>query len=164
MASDLPDIPPMPKFLTTAIIATVFVVITVIVLIIVINTAGSDAPVASSASGGAATTSSPAATPAAAIDAKALFMNGDAAAGAVSCASCHALAAAGATGQVGPSLDQLAKADNAAAILPMITKPNAEIVKGYQPNVMPQNYSTTLSAAQLDALATYIDQSSAHAG
>lgn len=39
MAIDLPDIPPMPKFLTTAILATVFVVLAVTVLIIVINTA-----------------------------------------------------------------------------------------------------------------------------
>ena len=39
MANDLPDIPPMPKFLPTAIIATVFVALAVIVLIIVINSA-----------------------------------------------------------------------------------------------------------------------------
>ena len=39
MATDLPDIPPMPKFLITAIIATVFVALAVIMLIIVINSA-----------------------------------------------------------------------------------------------------------------------------
>ena len=39
MAIDLPDIPPMPKFLPTAIIATVFLALAVIVLIIVINSA-----------------------------------------------------------------------------------------------------------------------------
>jgi len=162
MAKDLPDIPPLPKFIPVAVIATVVVVLTVIVMIIVINANAPDTPAADGATASAVATSG--GTPAAAtIDAQALFMNGDAAAGAISCASCHALAAAGATGKVGPSLDQLAKDDKAAAISEMITKPNAEIVAGYQPNVMPQNYATTLSAAQITALAAYVDKTSTHA-
>jgi cytochrome c oxidase subunit 2 len=166
MADKLPDIPPLPKLIPVAIISTVLVVITVIVMIIVINT-NTPEPDASPAAGGAtASAVSTSGTPASGtVDAKALFLNGNASTGAVACGSCHTLAAAGSTGQVGPNLDtSLAKADNAAAIAGMITKPNAEIVKGYQPNVMPQNYSTTLTPAQMTALATYVDQSSAHAG
>ena len=166
MADKLPDIPPLPKFTTVAILTTVLVAITITVLIIVFNSNGPDSPAASAAAGATAAASSSGGTPASGtIDAKALFLNGNASTGAVACGSCHTLAAAGSAGQVGPNLDKsLGKTDNAAAIVTMITKPNADIVAGYQPNVMPQNFSKTLSAAQIKALATYIDQSSAHAG
>lgn len=39
MAKDLPEIPPMPKFWTAAIITTVLTVLTVVVLILVFNAA-----------------------------------------------------------------------------------------------------------------------------
>lgn len=93
----------------------------------------------------------------AAVDAKAIFTE--------KCGSCHTMAAAGTTGTIGPNLDQsLAKDDKVPQITEMIVKPNAEIVKGYQPNIMPQNFGTTLSAKEIAALAAYINKSSKHAG
>ena len=56
-------------------------------------------------------------------------------------------------------LDEMLAEDNAASIKEMIVKPNIEIVKGYSKGVMPANYASTLSKAQLDALVKYIDQS-----
>ena len=38
----------------------------------------------------------------------------------------------------------------------MIVDPNAEIVKGYPPNVMPQNYEQLLSAKEIEDLAKYL--------
>ena len=41
----------------------------------------------------------------------------------------------------------------------MIVEPGKEIAKGYGANIMPPNYGQTLSAAEIDALVTYIDKS-----
>ncbi len=38
----------------------------------------------------------------------------------------------------------------------MIIDPNAEIVPGYPPNVMPQTYGKTLTTTQLDDLIQYL--------
>ena len=38
----------------------------------------------------------------------------------------------------------------------MITDPNAEVVPGYPPNVMPQNYGKSLTKAQLNDLVKYL--------
>jgi cytochrome c oxidase subunit II len=71
------------------------------------------------------------------------------------CASCHTLAAANATGTVGPNLGKL---DNptAAFIRQSIEDPNAKIEKGYSPNIMPQDFGQKLSKGELDALVDYI--------
>lgn len=92
----------------------------------------------------------------AAIDAKALFVQ--------NCGSCHVLTAAGTTGTIGPSLEKLAKDDKVPQITEMIVKPNAEVVKGYQPGLMPQDYGTRLGPKAVAALAAYINQNSAHGG
>lgn len=129
---------------------------------------GSDS---SSSSTPAASTTAPATTTApstdttstagGAIDGKALFVNGKA--GAAPCGGCHAMKAAGTAGTVGPDLDKIAVADDAAAIAEMITDPNGEIVSGYPKDVMPQDYGTTLTPDEITALSTWIDQNSAHA-
>ena len=73
------------------------------------------------------------------------------------CGGCHALAAAGSTGAIGPDLDKsLAPDDHAADIEEMITDPNAEVVPGYPPNVMPQDYGKSLSKTQLNDLVQYL--------
>lgn len=73
------------------------------------------------------------------------------------CGSCHILAAANSTGVIGPNLDQqLAPDDNAAAIKTMIVDPNSELVPGYPPSVMPQDYGKTLSPKQLNDLIQYL--------
>ena len=72
------------------------------------------------------------------------------------CSACHTLADAGATGQVGPSLDAVLLGRDAAFVKQSILDPNAEIADGYQPGVMPQNYGDQLSQAQIDGLVEYL--------
>ena len=80
------------------------------------------------------------------------------------CGSCHTLAAAGATGKVGPDLDKLpqwathAKQPLEQFIRTSITEPNAYTQPGFPKNVMPPFAS--LPKAQLDALVQYLIQSS----
>lgn len=73
------------------------------------------------------------------------------------CGSCHTLAAAGTTGTTGPDLEEsLAPDDNTAGIEEMIANPNEEVVEGYPPNVMPQNYGQTFSKAEIHELAEFL--------
>ncbi len=94
----------------------------------------------------------------AAVNAKQLFTSGNAATGATACATCHTLADAGATGQVGPDLDKVLKGKDAAFIKESIINPDKVIAPGYQPGVMPPNFGDTLSAEQVDALVKYLSQ------
>ena len=72
------------------------------------------------------------------------------------CAACHTLADAGATGQVGPSLDETLQGRDAAFVKQSILEPDAEIAQGYQPGVMPQNFGDQLSETQIDGLVEYL--------
>ena len=74
------------------------------------------------------------------------------------CSGCHTLEAAGATGNVGPDLDKISKA-NAAYIKQSIETPNAVIVKGFKPNIMPQDFADRLSPKEIDALVKYLLES-----
>ena len=74
------------------------------------------------------------------------------------CDGCHTLAAAGATAKVGPDLGKLGNAD-AAFIRKSIVDPNAEIEKGFESDVMPQNFGDELSKEELDALVKYLLES-----
>jgi cytochrome c oxidase subunit 2 len=94
----------------------------------------------------------------AAVDAKQLFSSGDADTGATACATCHTLADAGAKGQVGPDLDKVLKGKDAAFIKQSILDPNKVIAPGFQPGVMPSNFSDTLSPEQVDALVKYLSE------
>jgi cytochrome c oxidase subunit 2 len=71
------------------------------------------------------------------------------------CSGCHTLKAAGATAKVGPDLGKLGDVD-AKFIRTSIVDPNADVTKGYKPNVMPQNFSEQLSKEELDALVKYL--------
>jgi mono/diheme cytochrome c family protein len=73
-----------------------------------------------------------------------------------SCAGCHTFAAAEAGGVTGPNLDEELQGEDQAHVEEMIVDPNAEIVKGYPPNVMPQNYEQLLSAKEIEDLAKYL--------
>lgn len=80
----------------------------------------------------------------------------------IGCGSCHTMAAAGATGKVGPGLEEsLAPDDNTAGIEEMILHPNSEVVEGYSPNVMPQTYGQTLSGEEVHALSEFLVANSA---
>jgi cytochrome c oxidase subunit 2 len=87
----------------------------------------------------------------AAPDGKALFTS-------ASCASCHTLADAGATGTTGPDLDKVPKGKDEAFIHQSIVDPNAVIAKGYQPGIMPPNFEQQLQPAQIDALVKYLKE------
>jgi cytochrome c oxidase subunit 2 len=119
------------------------------------------APTAAGASSSSGSPSSGSATSAAA--GKVVFT------GVGGCYTCHTLAAAGATGVVGPNLDQRLRSDCQSpasqkirgatlsqCIDTAITKPYAYIPSGYSANVMPPNFSQTLSSAQIQALVTFL--------
>lgn len=81
------------------------------------------------------------------------------------CGGCHTLAAAKAGGVTGPNLDEvLTQADDAAAIEEMIVDPNAELAKGYPPNVMPSNFEQLLSSKELSDLVEYLIESTPAGG
>ena len=71
------------------------------------------------------------------------------------CSGCHTLAKAGATAKVGPDLGKLGNVD-ANFIRTSIVDPNADVTKGYNPNIMPQDFKTKLSKEELDALVKYL--------
>jgi mono/diheme cytochrome c family protein len=72
------------------------------------------------------------------------------------CGTCHTFAAAEAGGVTGPNLDEELPGESEAAVKEMIVDPNAEIVKGYPPNVMPQTYEQMLSSKELEDLVKYL--------
>jgi cytochrome c oxidase subunit 2 len=110
--------------------------------------AGTAAPSTSSSGSGSSTS---------AAAGKAVFT------GSAGCSSCHTLAAAGATGSIGPNLGTAVvpsakKAGMALKpfIMESIEKPNAFIAPGFRPNVMPQTFSQTLTPSQIQALVNFI--------
>lgn len=94
----------------------------------------------------------------AAVDAKALFTQGETTSGATACGGCHKLADAGTAGGVGPDLDTALKGKDAAFVKESIVNPNAEIAKGFNANIMPDNYGKLLNAGEVDALVKYLQE------
>jgi cytochrome c oxidase subunit II len=88
----------------------------------------------------------------AAPDGKTLFASGAAPA----CGSCHTLADAGASGTIGPNLDKVLKGKDAAFIQQSIEDPSAEVAKGFQDGIMPNNYKDTLQPEEIKALTDYL--------
>jgi len=89
--------------------------------------------------------------------------------GPAGCSSCHTLAAAGATGTVGPNLDVRLRTDCAnPASKPLrgatlqqcidtaITNPYKYIPSGYHAGVMPPNFTQTLTPAEIQALVNFL--------
>jgi mono/diheme cytochrome c family protein len=74
------------------------------------------------------------------------------------CGGCHTLAAAQSGGVTGPNLDEALPGQNAGMVEESIVDPNAQIVKGYPANVMPQNFGETLSKKELEDLVQYLLQ------
>jgi mono/diheme cytochrome c family protein len=72
------------------------------------------------------------------------------------CGGCHTFAAAESGGVTGPNLDEVLAGDTQAHVEEMIKDPNAEIAKGYPPNVMPQNYEQILSSKEIEDLVKYL--------
>lgn len=107
------------------------------------------APAAASDAAGAAGGAATGGTTAAAPDGKQIFE-------ASSCGSCHTLAAAGATGNIGPVLDKVLPGQTPAMVKESIVKPDADIAKGFSPGVMPPNFGETLKPDEIDALVQYL--------
>jgi mono/diheme cytochrome c family protein len=85
------------------------------------------------------------------------------------CGSCHTLAAAGATGTVGPNLDTRLRSDCATAaskrirgatlkkcIQTAIVKPYAYIPSGYKAGIMPSNFAQKLKPNEIQALVNFL--------
>jgi cytochrome c oxidase subunit 2 len=116
----------------------------------------------SAAAPSTSTTSSPPSASSSTAEGKAVFTT-------AGCSSCHTLAAAGATGTIGPDLDARLRTDCASAaskpirgatleecIHTAITKPYAFIPTGYHAGVMPATFAQTLSSAQIQALVNFL--------
>ena len=79
---------------------------------------------------------------------------------AAGCAGCHTLSKAGATGTIGPSLNDLAKSPDIQGtpedyVKESIEDPNAVIVKGFSAGVMP-SFKGKLTDKQIQALVQYL--------
>jgi mono/diheme cytochrome c family protein len=72
------------------------------------------------------------------------------------CGSCHAFSAAGASGTIGPNLDETLADKDAAYVRRGIVEPDAEVAEGYSPDVMPETYDEQLSAEQIDNLVAFL--------
>lgn len=80
------------------------------------------------------------------------------------CPACHTLTAVGAAGLVGPNLDGIgARAGEAVAGLSAedylrqsITDPNAHVVEGFQPGVMPQDFGQRMTPEELTTLVNFL--------
>jgi cytochrome c oxidase subunit II len=78
------------------------------------------------------------------------------------CSACHTLSAAGATGKVGPDLDDL-KAEAAKAGQPLdafiktsIIDPGAYVAPGYVNGIMPSTFKSSIPGPALDQLVQYL--------
>lgn len=68
------------------------------------------------------------------------------------CGSCHRLAAAGATGEVGPSLDERLPHHTRESLKAKILDPAA----GSEYSMMPEDFGKRMNAAELDALVGFL--------
>ena len=78
------------------------------------------------------------------------------------CAACHTLAAADATGAVGPDLDSVLSGQSADQIRQSLVDPNAVIAEGFSEGIMPP--FDTVPEDQLEPLIEYLVDSVAGAG
>ncbi len=74
------------------------------------------------------------------------------------CGGCHASAAAGTSGAIGPNLDESLQGADAAAIRESIVEPSAETAEGYPAGIMPQDYGEDLTPQQLDDLVAFLQE------
>jgi mono/diheme cytochrome c family protein len=75
------------------------------------------------------------------------------------CASCHTLQEAGASGTVGPNLDEVLKGKDAAFIHQSIVDPDAVIASGFQAGIMPKTYPQQLDEKEIADLIAFLEQS-----
>jgi cytochrome c553 len=68
------------------------------------------------------------------------------------CGSCHRLAAAASTGEIGPNLDQRLTAHDRASLVAVVTDSD----RGGYFNGMPEDFGERMDAAELDALVDFL--------
>ncbi|HET6697278.1 MAG TPA: cytochrome c oxidase subunit II [Gaiellaceae bacterium] len=73
------------------------------------------------------------------------------------CGSCHTLADAGTTGEVGPDLDEALQGVDADFVMESIVDPSASIAEGYE-DAMPDNFGEVFTEPQLEGLVEYLLQ------
>jgi cytochrome c oxidase subunit II len=83
---------------------------------------------------------------------------------AAQCGSCHVLADAETTGEVGPNLDENLEGRDEEYVRESIVNPDAQVAPGFQPGVMPQNYEEMFSEQQLDGLVEYLVEATGGGG
>jgi mono/diheme cytochrome c family protein len=74
------------------------------------------------------------------------------------CTSCHTLQEAGASGTVGPNLDEVLKGKDAAFVHQSIVDPDAEFAAGYQAGIMPTTFGQQLDEKQIADLVAFLEQ------
>lgn len=75
------------------------------------------------------------------------------------CGGCHTLSAAGSQGRVGPDLDEALPGRSSAFIRESILHPDANVPPGYAAGIMPSDFGSRLSAAELRALVSFLHRS-----
>ncbi|UTI66056.1 cytochrome c [Paraconexibacter antarcticus] len=78
------------------------------------------------------------------------------------CDACHAIAATGAKGKLGPRLDT--DSDPVRETAGNVTDPRTDIAEGYEAKLMPTDYASRMSAEEIRAVATFIHTVSAAGG
>jgi mono/diheme cytochrome c family protein len=72
------------------------------------------------------------------------------------CGSCHTMAAAESTGNVGPNLDDNLPGQSPADIETSVVDPDAEIVQGFSAGIMPDDYEAVMDPQELDLLVEFL--------
>jgi mono/diheme cytochrome c family protein len=75
------------------------------------------------------------------------------------CGSCHTLAAANATGTVGPDLDEVIPGQDAQQVEQSIIDPDAQLSQGFSAGIMPTTYEQDLTPQELGDLVDFLSQS-----
>jgi mono/diheme cytochrome c family protein len=80
------------------------------------------------------------------------------------CGSCHTLAAANATGTVGPDLDEVIPGQDAKQVEQSIVDPDAQLSQGFGAGIMPTTYEQDLTPQELKDLVDFLLQSAGKGG
>lgn len=72
------------------------------------------------------------------------------------CGACHTLAAAEASGTVGPNLDDVIPGQDTAQVEESIIDPDAQLAQGFEAGVMPTNYETAITPEDLKLLIEFL--------
>ncbi len=77
------------------------------------------------------------------------------------CSGCHTLAAAGSTADIGPDLDEALPQMTPEEIETAIVDPDKELAEGFGAGIMPDTFEESLDQNQLDALVSFLTESTA---